>query len=143
MGGRREYPAIQPGDASAGLDEVESPVEMDALVDAQPPVEVQQVHATAHQNVLAIIDQFARFGFRIGGCIGRPRCAPSAQKAARFEDFDFEVEARQCCRGREAGQSAADDDYFGQVSLWTETFGHECTRIRKCAIMDSAMLSVA
>ena len=117
MSGRREHATLQFRDASSRLDEVEGAIESDALLDAQAPVEIEQVYAAAHEYVLAVIDQLSGFGLRIGGLIGGPRCGSPSQKSPRFEDLDFELDTRQGSRGREAREAAADDDYLGQVYI--------------------------
>ena len=58
MEGRGQAAALEHGDPAARFNEVELAKEADALADAQPLVEIQQVYAAAQQHVLAVVDGF-------------------------------------------------------------------------------------
>ena len=94
--GRR--PRLQHGDAAAGFDEVELAIEADALADAEPLVEIQQIDAAAQQHVLAVVDGlgdlFAAGGNRVGG-------GAAAQKGAGFVEIDLPAVAAE---GRRRGE---------------------------------------
>ena len=70
------------GDASAGLKKIVLAVKANVLIDAQPPVKIEQVHAAAQQHVLAIVDHIG-FIYR-----DRKRHSPAAQESARFVQID-------------------------------------------------------
>ena len=61
MRGRGEDSAFEDGGASAGFDEEEFAVETDFVVDAEPPVEIEQIDAAAQQDVLAVVDHLGVF----------------------------------------------------------------------------------
>jgi hypothetical protein len=54
----REYPGTEYRNAAARFDEIEFFVEVNGVEDAQPGVEVEQIHAALEQDVLAIVDGF-------------------------------------------------------------------------------------
>ena len=107
MRGGGEHPRFQDAPPASRLDEGEFPVKGDIFFDVQPPVEIQEVDATAQQDVLAVVDQFglaARSDF-VGGCT-------AAGERPRFEDLYGMPRAAQG-RGRgESGETTPDDDHF-------------------------------
>jgi len=89
MGGSGQHSTLEDGSASARFDEVELAMEADFILDAEPPVEIQQVDATVQQNVLAVVDHL-----RVVTAHG-PGRRPAAEEIARFVDIDFESRAAQ------------------------------------------------
>ena len=104
--GAGSAPAAQSRDAAAGLDEVKLAIKANAVAHAQPRIKIQQVDATAQQDVLAVVDQDGR----VVGWRERKRGSAAAQKRAGFKYLDAEPGAAQGGRGGKAGQSATDDD---------------------------------
>ena len=54
--GRGQAVAAQDGEVSSQFEKEELLIEFDAITDAQPCVEIEQVHAAPQQDVLAIVD---------------------------------------------------------------------------------------
>lgn len=110
---RRQPSAAQHRRAPARLQKVELTMEADAVSDAQPRIEIEQVDATPQQDVLAVVDSrrvaFAR-RHRIGS--GTP-----AEKRPRFEQLDREPRAAERRRRGETRQSAAGDQNLGHMRL--------------------------
>src|SRR5262249_38632605 len=107
---RRQPSALEYGNPAARFEEIELAIETNPLADSKPLVEVEQVHATAQNHMLAIVDDFGDFAIAAAGRIGR---RASAQEGTRFEQLDFVSGVTQSGRRGESGESAA-----GNKNLW-------------------------
>jgi hypothetical protein len=89
-------------DPPAGLDEVELAIEADAVADAQPLVEIQQVDAAAQQHVLAVVDGLGDLFAARRNRVGR---GAAAQIRARLVQIHLPTVAAQGRRRRQPRQS--------------------------------------
>src|SRR4051812_3251313 len=64
---RGEAAPVEDRHASSGLDKVELAIELDAVADAQPVVEIEQVDAAAQQDVLAVVNDLGLAALFSGG----------------------------------------------------------------------------
>ncbi len=120
---------------AAGFDEVELLVELDAIGDAQPPVEIQQVDAAAQQHVLAVVDDLGA----VAGAGQRIRSSAAAQESARFVKIHFESGLAQRRGGCQSGQAAADHDRCGhQINSGGWSCLQDCTGTRSAMPAASA-----
>ena len=103
----RQQTRVHGGHAAAWLDEIELFVEMNAVLDAQALVEIEQIYAAAQEDVLAVVD-----GLPVCGVDGIG-CSTPAEKAACFKEVDFKSGRPQGRRGCETRQATADDDSAG------------------------------
>ena len=55
---RRQRPTTENRNASAGLDETKVAIEVDAVLNAEARIEIEQVSTAAEQHMLAIVDDF-------------------------------------------------------------------------------------
>ena len=60
-----------------------SRIEADLVLDAQPPVKIEQIDAAAQQHVLAVVDHLGVFA------ADRPGSGAAAEEAAGFVKIDF------------------------------------------------------
>ena len=119
MKGGGEAAAAQHGEAASGFQEVKLAVKVDAVADVQTGIEIQQVAATAEQDVLAIVD---RFGFLAARGGERVRGGTPAEERPRLKQFDVETGAAERGSRRQTGEPASRDEDLGHsdVSMsWT------------------------
>jgi hypothetical protein len=83
----RQDRRIDLGSATTGLDERQAVKPLDLVFGTKPAVQVDQVGATAEQNVLAVVHYFARAWMFVG------RSATSHERTT-FEDRDIEPMVR-------------------------------------------------
>lgn len=101
----RESAGRKLGDAAAGFDEVEPPLELETVRYTKATVKVDQIDATPQKNVLAIVD-FAGLGMFAGEVIGR---SAAAEKWTGFMEVDLESSATEGCSGRQPSETTAGD----------------------------------
>jgi hypothetical protein len=77
-------------------------MEPDFVVDSQTPIEVQQINATAQQDVLAVVDHLPIV------TTGGPGCGTAAEEITRFVNIDFESRAAESDGRGEAREAASD-----------------------------------
>jgi hypothetical protein len=99
---RRQPAAAQNRGTPARFQEIELAIEADTVAHAKPRIKVEQVYATAEQDVLAIVDGLG-FAFARRHRIGR---GAASKKRPRFKQIDFESGAAQRRRRGQASQSA-------------------------------------
>jgi hypothetical protein len=76
---------------------------MDALRNADAPVEANQIGATAEENVLAVVDDFVDAWMKV-------RAGPAAQVTAAFDKLDAQPGFGERARSAHASHAAADHD---------------------------------
>ncbi|GIT29179.1 MAG: hypothetical protein Ct9H300mP1_12250 [Planctomycetaceae bacterium] len=86
-----------------GGDEMQSPVSSEALFESHGLDQPEKARATAHADVLAVVDPF------LGGTVVK-RSRATAQAESRFEQQGGTSLGCQPHCSRQAGQSAPDDD---------------------------------
>ena len=92
-------------DAPAWFDKVELAVESNPGGGTHALEQVEQVHATPQEDVLAVVDRLrlaAATGERVGG-------GPATEEIARLQQGDVKSSAGQRCRTRHPRQATADD----------------------------------
>src|SRR6185312_16536527 len=79
---------------------------------AEAPVKIQQIHAAAQQNVLAIVDRFRAVAF---GSAYRPGCGAATGEGARFVQIHAETGAAECGRRSQSGKPGSEycNAWFG------------------------------
>ena len=99
----RQEAAAHRRDPAAGFNPIELAIKMNAIFDAQPLVEIDQVRAAAQQHVLAVVDCRAVFI----GSIQRIRSSPATEKRPRLKNRDGTAGRRNGQRGGEACETAS------------------------------------
>src|SRR3954464_1950701 len=94
--------------AAARLQIVVGMMPLNLVLDAEPPVEIDQIGAAAEQHMLAVIDFLARGGDFVGG-------SASAEEGPGFEKVDFEAGFAESSSARHPGEAAANNFHAGQV----------------------------
>ena len=87
---------------SVGREEVERAVPVEAVGDADPAAEVGQIGATAHRDVLRVVEHLSGSRFAEGA-------DPAAEHFALFEKLDGDSPLGQGHGRRHSGQPAADN----------------------------------
>src|SRR6516165_800806 len=105
---QRRRPAVRAESAHAavGRHEIQRRLGLHQVVNAKDFAEMGQIGAAAHADVLASIDEFARYAVVKGA--GSP-----TEPAARIEQRDAKAARRQRRRRRQPRQTAADDEHAG------------------------------
>ena len=92
--------------AAAGLDERHLVVPADFVLDADAPVELDQIGADAKEYVLAVVDDFAGAGMLVGR-------SAAAEIRAAFKQGDAKARIGEGAGGGQSGEAAAGDGYGG------------------------------
>src|SRR5262249_13623212 len=100
--GRRENRRPQRAQASARLNEGQLIKPPNPFAHAEALIELEQVGATAEQNVLAVIDHFAGSGMLVGR-------RAAADVGTALEERDLSTSLSQGAAGSQTGQAAADN----------------------------------
>jgi hypothetical protein len=111
VGGRGQDAAFHFRSAAAWFNKGKVAVKSDFLFSSEALVKIEEIDATAQQDVLAVVDHLTVFP------TGGPAGGAAAEEVAGFQNFDFETSAAERRSGSKAGEPAADDDYTRQAFI--------------------------